>query len=140
MKQVLSKTLRDCDPLVRPPLCLNSIDRRDPKRGRSYPFYRRTPCLKKLNQQMCSVYPITYSHQQFNQRTVHPFSPAYAVTICKSQGKTLHKVILWIDVPVPPPGTIYVALSRVRRQSDMYFWTIPTIKQFQPVHFLAVNE
>ena len=102
--------------------------------------HNQTIFLQKPNQQMCSVYPITYSHQQFNQRTVHPFSPAYAVTICKSQGKTLHKVILWIDVPVPPPGTIYVALSRVRRQSDMYFWTIPTIKQFQPVHFLAVNE
>ncbi|KAJ7375883.1 hypothetical protein OS493_038307 [Desmophyllum pertusum] len=40
----------------------------------------------------------------------------YAMTICKSHGATLDKLLLWLDCPSVPAGTSYVGLSRVRRK------------------------
>lgn len=35
---------------------------------------------------------------------------AYSTTICKIQGQTLGKVIIWLDCPFVPVGAAYVAL------------------------------
>ena len=55
--------------------------------------------------------------------TLYPVHPAYANTICKAQGQTLDKVAVWFDVDNIPPGTAYVALSRVKKLTDVYFLT-----------------
>ena len=59
------------------------------------------------------TYPVTQYTTDGRNVTVYPFVPAYALTICKVQGHTLPYVILWMDVDCVPPGTGYVALSRV---------------------------
>ena len=43
----------------------------------------------------------------------YPFLPNYAMTIFKVQGKTIPKIILWLDNNVSSPGAGDVALSRV---------------------------
>ncbi|CAB3983021.1 Hypothetical predicted protein [Paramuricea clavata] len=37
----------------------------------------------------------------------------YVTTICKAQGQTLDKAVVWFDIDNIPPGTAYVALSRM---------------------------
>ncbi len=69
-----------------------------------------------------NIHPIT---KIVNDReiTVYACLPGYAITICKAQWQTLNKVVLWIDTERTPSGTAYVAFSRVKRLSDLYFLT-----------------
>ena len=80
-----------------------------------------------------SVYPVTQYNDNGERVTIYPFVPAYAMTICKAQGQTLNYVVLWFDVPVLPPGTAHVALSRVRRHNSLSFLTRVFSQQFVPV-------
>lgn len=43
--------------------------------------------------------------------------------MCKAQGQTLTKALLWFDIDEIPPGTGYVAMSRVQKLVDVYFVT-----------------
>ena len=45
------------------------------------------------------------------QITVHPCLPVYAMTICKAQGQTVNKVVLWIDTDRTWSGTAHVVFS-----------------------------
>ena len=65
------------------------------------------------------VYPVTHAVEGQGDVTRYPFTPAYARTICKSQGQNLKHLLVWLDCPTVPPGFAYVALSRVRRKSDL---------------------
>lgn len=47
-----------------------------------------------------------------------PLKPAYAITIHKSQGKTFDEAV--ISPQAFAPGQLYVALSRVRKESGLY--------------------
>ena len=49
----------------------------------------------------------------------YPLQLGYALTIHKSQGKTLDRVIIDIDRGAFAHGQLYVALSRTRRKTDM---------------------
>ena len=66
------------------------------------------------------IYPVTIKKNN-TSITLYPFLPAYATTMCKAQGQTLSKIVLWFDIDNIPPGNAYVALSRVRTSKDIYF-------------------
>ena len=66
---------------------------------------------------------------------IYPIVPAYAFTICKAQGQTLHEVVIYFDVDTVPCGSAYVAVTRVRRLSTLFFLTEPKPVHFKPVSF-----
>lgn len=74
-----------------------------------------------------------YLNDQGQREVRYPFSPGYGVTISKTQGATLQKVLLWLDCPTVPPGIAYVGLSRVRRLEDIRFVTRMMSSQVVPV-------
>ena len=65
--------------------------------------------------------------------TAYAMVPAYAMTISKSEGATIEKLLVWMDCSHVPEGLGYVALSRVRALADIAFLTPMTPTQFQPV-------
>ena len=71
------------------------------------------------------------------KRTFYPTVPAYASTICKVQGQTLKKIVLWRDCPKVPEGAAYIALSRIRKLDDLFFMVQAVPQQFTPVRMLA---
>ena len=77
-----------------------------------------------------NIYPITSST---STSIYYPFGPAYSSTVAKVQGQTLNNVILWVDTQTTPPGTCYVALSRVRTIDNLLFLTELYEHQFIPV-------
>lgn len=61
-----------------------------------------------------------------------PFAPAYAITIHKSQGLTLDKVVL--NPSCFAPGQLYTALSRVRSLDDL------VLTRFIQPHYLICSD
>ena len=59
--------------------------------------------------------PFNFCRRQF------PISPAYCVTVHKSQGQTLSKIGLIADTDPFAHGMLYVALSRVGQWADVAF-------------------
>lgn len=92
--------------------------------------------LKFRNEKVVAIYPVTMK-ENGRKITICPFSPAYATTICKAQGQTLQKVVVWFDIDNIPPGSAYVALLRVRSHDDIHFMKKLTPKYFRPVTRLA---
>ena len=58
------------------------------------------------------IYAVTHMHNDAHI-TRYPFTPAYAQTITKSQGRKIRHLIIWLDSVIVPPETGYVGLSRV---------------------------
>lgn len=78
------------------------------------------------------LYPVTVNREE-GDVTLYPFTIAYANTMCKAQGQTLDKAVLWFDTNKTPPGAAYVALSRVKSLSDIWFLMPLKSCQFTPV-------
>ena len=92
--------------------------------------------LKLPNEKIVAVYPVTMK-KHVSSTTLYPFCPAYAMTMCKAQGRTLPKVVLWFDRDSIPPGTAYVALSRVKSRNDISFIQKLIPHYFSPVSTLS---
>jgi hypothetical protein len=69
----------------------------------------------------------TFTHQHLEvQRTQFPIAPAWAYTIHKSQGQTLHRVVLDVaNGDVFSHGMLYVACSRVRNSQHLLILCSP---------------
>ena len=83
---------------------------------------------------LVTVYPVTMKRHTYVV-TLYPLRLAYANTMCKAQGQTLPKAALWFDIENIPPGSAYVALSRVKKLADIFFITPLKPAFFRPVTF-----
>ncbi|EEQ31187.1 ATP-dependent DNA helicase PIF1 [Microsporum canis CBS 113480] len=82
----------------------------DPHDGRPVvPIFRTTVEFKYMAEQ-CS-------------RCQFAITPAYAITIHKSQGMTLNKAVIDVNYPEYAPGLKYVSISRVKSLSGIMFDT-----------------
>lgn len=79
------------------------------------------------------LYPVTHFEEGKGDVTRYPITPAYARTISKSQGQNLKHLLVWLDCDTVPAGLAYVALSRVRRRSDLSLMQPVFSHQFHPV-------
>ena len=94
-----------------------------------------TVILRLANGRVVFTHPVTTIADEGHRQTRFPFTPSYAMTICKSQGATIEKTLLWMDSPYVPPGTGYVALSRVRLAADLDLVMRLTSGQLLPVDY-----
>lgn len=56
-------------------------------------------------------------------RLQYPIRVAFAVTLNKSQGRTLERAVLVIDTPAFSHGQLYVAMSRVKDSGSIALFT-----------------
>ena len=96
-------------------------------------MHNATILLSLPDGKIASVYSVTQYNDNGERVTIYPFVTVYALIICKVQGQTLDYVVLLFDVPILPPGTAYVAISRVRRCTSLSFLTRVFSQQFVPV-------
>ena len=82
-----------------------------------------------MNQSQCDNTSTTQQHR------CYPFVPAYAMTICKSQGQTLNDIIVWFDTACLGPAAAYLALSHVKTLNSLKFLTPLQMSHFEPVTF-----
>ena len=94
---------------------------------------RKTVFASLNNGQLLNIHLVTFRKPDGTLKTAYPFVPAYANTISKAQGQTLSKVLLWFDIAKLPPGTAYVAVSRVRTLDKLLFLTPMKVSHFTPV-------
>ena len=98
-----------------------------------YTVQNQTVVLRLPNDQLVPLHPVTTTTSG-QQKSIYSFCPAYATTMCTAQGQTLSKVVLWFDINNIPPGTAYVAFSRVRCLNDIYFLN------YLKTHFLHLSN
>ena len=99
--------------------------------------YTGPSCLPNVRH----VYPVVALERSYSvgknrfSRTMLPLVPAYGMSIHKSQGQTLKKVILNLGSSEFADGLTYTALSRVARLEDMLFDTgcMPDLLRIQNV-------
>ena len=104
------------------------------QRASVYMSHRNTVFLRLPDGFIANMYPVTSNKADGTRRTAFPFVPAYALTICKSQGQTLPNIVIWMDSMFVPPGAAYVALSRVRKLHNLRFLSNTYHYQYTPVN------
>ena len=95
-----------------------------------------TIVLKLTNGNIVAIHPVTTIVDE-KRYVCYSIAPAYASTICKMQGQTLSKIVLWLDCKTVPEGAAYVALSRIRRLDDLLFLVMPEARQMTPINILT---
>lgn len=88
------------------------------------------------DRKVVAIYLMTEITEQGERRTFFPVNAAYSTTICKIQGQTLGKVIIWLDCPFVPEGAAHVALPRLKKLEDLFFMVYGNPEQFKPVQML----
>ena len=101
---------------------------------------KRLLTVRKMNDPRGVLYDLPrrwYRSIMVNGMTVSrlqfPVELAYAITIHKSQGQTLKKVVFDATKPVFAHGQTYVALSRVKRRNNIRFFKDDSKHLAQPV-------
>ena len=83
----------------------------------------KTLLLKFPNGKTTFTYPVTTTTKDGRSRVHYALNPAYCMTICKTQGANIKKLIVWFDCPTVPSGMGYVGLSRVHKSEDIKILT-----------------
>ena len=91
-----------------------------------------TLLLKFPNGKTTFTYPVATITEDGRSRVHYALNPAYCMTICKTQGANIKKLIVWFDCPTVPSGMGYVALSRVRKSEDIKIPTPIVADQLTP--------
>lgn len=71
--------------------------------------------LQLPNGKTMFTYPVTTTSEDGLSRVHSALNPAYSMTICKTWGTNIKKLIVWFHCPTVPKGMEYMALSRVRK-------------------------
>ena len=66
----------------------------------------------------------------FKKATI-PVKISYAMTINKSQGQSLNKIVLYIENEIFTHSQLYVALSRVKSPNGLYILIHDSINKYQ---------
>ena len=64
--------------------------------------HNTTVILRLPSNKLVPTYPVTLKCQD-KSKTCYSFRIGYANTMCKAQGQTLTKAILWFDIDKIPP-------------------------------------
>ena len=91
-----------------------------------------TLLLQFPNGKTTFTYPVTSTSEDGLSGVHYALNPAYCMTICKTQGANIKKLIVWFDCPTVPKGMGYVALSRVRKSEDIKILTAMVADQLTP--------
>ena len=91
-----------------------------------------TLLLKFPNGKTTFTYPVPTITEDGRSRVHYALNPAYCMTICKTQGANIKKLIVWFDCPTVPSGMGYVALSRVHKSEDIKILTPIVADQLTP--------
>ena len=94
--------------------------------------HNNTLPLKFPNGKTTFTHPITTVTEDGPSRVHYALNPAYCMTIYKTQGANIRKLLLWFDCPTVPSGMGYVALSRVRKSEDIKIMTPILADQLNP--------
>ena len=95
-------------------------------------FFPDDPTKEKL----VPIVPVErtwYEKTNEHQRTMLPLIPSYAISIHKSQGQTLSKIILNIGKQEYAPGLTYTALSRAKKLENIAFDPFPQINRIESI-------
>ena len=77
--------------------------------------HTNTLLLQFPNSQKTFTHPVTTVSEDGFLLFHYPLNPAYAMTICKTQGANMKQLVVWFDSHAPK-GMGYVALSQVRKK------------------------
>ena len=94
--------------------------------------HNNTLLLKFPNGKTTFTYPVTTTTEDGRSRVHYALNPAYCMTICKTQGANIKRLIVWFDCPTVPTCMGYVALSRVRKSEDIKILTPMVADQLTP--------
>ena len=78
------------------------------------------------------TYPVTTTSEDGLSRVHYALNPAYSMTICKTKGASIKKLIVWFDCPTVPKGMEYMALSRVRKSKYIKILSPMVTEQLTP--------
>ncbi|XP_021747421.1 ATP-dependent DNA helicase PIF6-like [Chenopodium quinoa] len=79
-----------------------------------------------LHPSASAKYPFQFERKQF------PLKLSFAMTINKSQGKTLNRVSVYLPCPCFSHGQLYVSLSRYKKQKDVTVFAARPPAEFAP--------
>ena len=95
-------------------------------------FFPDDPTKEKL----VPIVPVQrswYEKTKEHQRIMLPLIPSYAISIHKSQGQTLDKIILNIGIKEFAPGLTYTALSRAKKLENIAFDPFPQVNRIEDI-------